>query len=116
MSQLFTWGGQSTGLSALASFLPKNTQGWSPLEWTDWFQIGKGVHQGCILSPFLFNLYAEYILQNARLDETQVGIKIARRNINNLRFVDDIVLMAESEEERLSLLMKGKEDSEKKLA
>ena len=66
---------------------------------TDWFQIGKGVHQGCILSPFLFNLYAEYILRNAALEETQAGIKIARRNINNLRYADDTTLMAESEEE-----------------
>ena len=66
---------------------------------TDWFQIGKGVLQGCILSPCLFNLYAEYIMQNARLDEAQAGIKIARRNINNLRNADDIILMAESEEE-----------------
>ena len=65
---------------------------------TDWFQIGKGVHQGCILSPCLFNLYAEYIMQNARLDEAQAGIKIAGRNINNLRYADDITLMAESEE------------------
>ena len=64
---------------------------------TDWFQIRKGVHQGCVLSPFLFNLYAEYIMQNARLDETQAGIKLARRNINNLRYADDTTLMAESE-------------------
>ena len=66
---------------------------------TDWFQIGKGVHQGCTLSPCLFNLYAEYIMQNARLDETQAGIKIVRRNINNLRYADDTTFMAESEEE-----------------
>uniref|UniRef100_A0AC11D5K1 Uncharacterized protein n=2 Tax=Ovis aries TaxID=9940 RepID=A0AC11D5K1_SHEEP len=66
---------------------------------TDWFQIGKGVHQGCILSPCLFNLYAEYIMRNARLEEAQVGIKIAGRNINNLRYADDTTLMAESEEE-----------------
>ena len=79
----------------------------------DWFQIGKGVHQGCILSPCLFNLYAEYIMQNARLDETQAGIKTARRNINNLRYADDTTLMAESEEELKSFLMKVKEDSEK---
>ena len=65
---------------------------------TDWFQIGKGVHQGCILSPCLFNLYAEYIMENARLDEVQAGIKIARRNINNFRYTDDTTLMAESEE------------------
>ena len=79
----------------------------------DWFQIGKGVHQGCILSPCLFNLYAEYIMQNARLDEAQSGIKIARRNINNLRNADDTTLMAESEEELKSLLKEVKQDSEK---
>ena len=76
---------------------------------TDWFQIGKGVHQGCILSPCLFNLYAEYIMQNARLDEAQAGIKIASRNINNLRYSDDSTLMAESKEKLKSLLMKVKE-------
>ncbi|KAB0358688.1 hypothetical protein FD754_002844 [Muntiacus muntjak] len=80
---------------------------------TDWFQIGKGVRQGCILSPCLFNLYAEYIMRNAGLDETQAGIKISRRNINNLRYADDTTLMAESEEELKSLLMKVKEESEK---
>ena len=80
---------------------------------TDWFQIGKGVHQGCILSPRLFNLYAEYIMRNARLDEAQAGIKIVGRNINNLRYADDTTLMAESEEELKSLLMKVKEESEK---
>ena len=80
---------------------------------TDWFQIGKGVRQGCILSPYLFNLYAEYIIRNAGLDEAQAGIKITRRNINNLRYVDDTTLMAESEEELKSLLMKVKEESEK---
>ena len=80
---------------------------------TDWFQIGKRAHQGCILSPCLFNLYAEYIIQNARLCEAQAGIKIARRNINNLRYADDATLMAESEEELKSLLMKVKEESEK---
>ena len=79
----------------------------------DWFQIGKGVPQGCILSPCLFNLYAEYIFQNARLDEAQAGIKIARRNTNNLRYADDTTLTAESEEELKSLLMKVKEESEK---
>ena len=79
----------------------------------DWFQIGKGVHQGCILSPFLFNFYAEYIMRNAGLEETQTGIKIARRNINNLRYADDTTLMAESEEELKSLLIKVKEESEK---
>ena len=78
-------------------------------ETTDWFQIGKGVRQGCILSPCLFNLYAEYIMGNAGLDEVQGGIKIARRNINNLRYADDTTLMAESEEELKSLLMKVKE-------
>ena len=75
---------------------------------TDWFQIRKEVHQGCILSPCLFNLYAQYIMRNAGLEETQAGIKIARRNINNLRYADDITLMAESEEELKSLLMKVK--------
>ena len=79
----------------------------------NWFQIGKGVRQGCILSPCLFNLYAEYIMRNARLDEGQAGIKIAGRNINNLKYADDTTLMAESKEERKRLLMKVKEDSEK---
>ena len=79
----------------------------------DWFQIGKGVHQGCIPSPCLFNLYAEYIMRNAGLDEAQAGMKIARRNINNLRYADDTTLMTESEEELKSLLMKVKEESEK---
>ena len=82
-------------------------------ETTHWFQIRKGVHQGYILLPCLFNLYVEYIMRNARLDETQAGIKIARRNINNLRYADDTTLMAESEEELKSLLMKVKEESEK---
>src|SRR5574337_463552 len=82
-------------------------------ETTDWFQIGKGVHQGCILSPCLFNFYAEYIMRNAGLEETQAGIKIARRSINNLRYADDITLMAESKEELKSLLMKVKEESGK---
>ena len=77
------------------------------------FQIGKGVHQCCVLSPCLFNLYAEYIMQNARLDEAQDGIKIARRNINNLRYADDTTMMAEIEEELKNLLMKVKEESEK---
>ena len=80
---------------------------------TGWFQIGKGVCQGCILSPCLLNLYAEYIMQNAELDEAQAGLKIARRNINNLRFADDTTLMAESEEELKSLLTKVKEEGEK---
>ena len=79
---------------------------------TDWFQIGKGVHQGCMLSPCLFNLYAEYITQNARLDEAPAGVKISRRNINNLRYADDNTLIEESEELK-SLLMKVKEGSEK---
>ena len=80
---------------------------------TDWFQIGKAVPQGCILSPCLFNLYAEYIMRNTGLEETQAGIKIARRNISNLRYADDTTLMAESEEELKSLLMKVKVESEK---
>ena len=80
---------------------------------TDWFQIGKGVCQDCILSLYLFNLYAKYNMRNAGLDEAQAGIKIARRNINNLRYEDDTTLMAESEEELKSLLMKVKEESEK---
>ena len=80
---------------------------------TDWFQIGKGVCQGCILSPCLFNLYAEYIMRNAGLEEAQAGIKISRRNTNNLRYADDTTLMAESKEELKSFLMKVKEESEK---
>ena len=80
---------------------------------TDWFQIGKGVRQGCILSPCSFNLYAEYIMRNTGLDEAQAGIKIVRRNINNLRYADDTTLMAEREEELEGLLMKVKEESEK---
>ena len=80
---------------------------------TDWFQIGKGVRQFCILSPCLFNLYAEYIMRNAGLEEAQAGFKISGRNINNLRYADDTTLMAESEEELKSLLMKVKEESEK---
>ena len=80
---------------------------------TDWFQVGKGICQGCILSPCLFNLYAEYIMRNAGLDEAQAGIKIGRRNINNLRYAEDTTLMTESEEELKSFLMKVKEESEK---
>ena len=80
---------------------------------TDWFQIGKGVHQGCILSPCLLNLYTEYIMRNAGLEESQAGIRIARRNISNLRYADDTTLMEESEEELKSLMMKVKEESEK---
>ena len=79
----------------------------------DWFNIGRGVHQGCILSPCLVNLYAEYIMRNAKLDEVQGGIKISERNINNLRHADDITLMAEREEELKRLLMKVKEESKK---
>ena len=79
----------------------------------DWFQIGKGVRQGCVLSPCLFNSYAEYIMWNAGLGEAQTGIKIPRRNLNNLRYADDTTLMAESEEELKSLLVKVKEESEK---
>ena len=82
-------------------------------ETMDWFQIGKGVYQGCILSPFLFNFYAEYIMQNAKLDEVQARIKIAGRNINNLRYANDTIIMAESEEELKSLLMKVKAEGEK---
>ena len=82
-------------------------------ETTDWFQIGEGVHQCCILSPCLFNFYAEYIMRNAGLEEAQAGIKIAGRNINNLRYADDTTLLAESEEELKSLLIKVKEKSEK---
>ena len=80
---------------------------------TDWFQIGKGVRRGCILSPCLFNLYAEYIMRNAGLEKAQAGIKIARRNINNLRYADDTTLMAESKEELKSLFVKVKEENEK---
>ena len=80
---------------------------------TDWFQTGKGVHQGCILSPCLLNLYAEYIMRNTELEEAQAGIKIVRRNINNLRHADDTTFMAESEEKLKNLLMKVKEESEK---
>ena len=80
---------------------------------TDWFQMGKGVHQSCTLSPCLFNLYVVYVMQNARLDEAQPGIKIARRNINNLRYADDTTLVAESKQELKSLLLKVKQESEK---
>ena len=80
---------------------------------TDWFKIGIGIRQGCILSPCLFNFYAEYIMQNARVDESQAGIKISRININNLRYTDDTTLMAKTEEELKSLLMRVKEESEK---
>ena len=86
---------------------------WTGHGTTDWFQIGKGVRQGCKLSPCLFNFYAEYIMKNAELEEAQAGIKIARRFINNLRYADDTTLMAEREEELKSLLMKLKEESEK---
>ena len=80
---------------------------------TDWFQVGKGIGQGCLLSPCLFNFYVEYIMRNAGLEEAQAGIKIAGRNINNLRYADDTTLMAESEEELKSLLMKVKEENKK---
>ena len=80
---------------------------------TDWFQIGKGVHQGCILAPCLFNLYADYIMRNAGLDKAQAGIKIAGRNISDLRYADDTTIMAEREEELKGLLMKMKKESEK---
>ena len=80
---------------------------------TDWFQMAKGLRQGCILSPCLFNFYAEYIMRNAGLEEAQAGIKIAKRNINNFRYADDTTLMAENEEELKSLLIKVKEESEK---
>ena len=80
---------------------------------TDWFQIGKGVRQGCVLSPYLFNLYAEYIMRNAGLEEAQTGLKIAGRNISNLRYADDTTFMAESEGQLKSLLMQMKEESEK---
>ena len=99
--------------------MPKNDQTTAQLHLshmlakTDWFQIGKGVCQGCILSPCFFNLYAEYTRRNAGLEEAQAGIKIAGRNINNLRYADDTIVMAESEEELKSLLMKVKEESEK---
>ena len=83
------------------------------METADWFQIGKGVRQGCILSPWLFNLYAEYIMRNAELEEAQDGIKFAGRNINNLRYADDLTLLTESLQELKSLLMKVKEENEK---
>ena len=86
---------------------------WIGHEATDWFQIGKGVHQGCIISPWLFNLCTEYVIRNAGLDEVQAGIKNTGENINNLRYADDTILMAENEEELKNLLMKVKEDSEK---
>ena len=91
----------------------RNQQLKMDMEQHPWFQIGKGVHQGCILSPCLFNLCAEYIMRNAGLEEAQVGIKIARRNINHLSYADDSTLMAESEEQLKSLLIKVKEESEK---
>ena len=120
MNQFFTWGAQSIGVSALSSFLPQKSQGWSPSEWTGWISLqSKGLsrvfsnttvqkHQffsiqpssqskGSLLSPYLFNFYAEYIMWNAGLDEAQAGIKIAGRNINHLRYAGDTALMAESE-------------------
>ena len=122
MSHFFASGGQRIGLSASTSVLPVNIQDWFPLGWTGWISLqskgllrvfSKGVRQGCILSPCLFNLHAEYIMRNVGLEEAQAGIKIARRNIKNLRYADDTTLMAESEEELKSLLMKVKEESEK---
>ena len=112
MSQFFASGGQST------CHLRNHYADQEAIVRTrhvkmDWFKIGKEVHQGCILSPCLFNLYAEYIMRNAGLDEAQAGIKIAGRNINNLRYADDTTLMAEGEEELKSLLMKVKEESQK---
>ena len=110
---------QELGISEHVTFLPVNLYGGPEATvrtghgTTDWFQIRKGVHQGCILSPCLFNFHAEYIMRNARMDETQAGIKFTRRNINNLRYADDTTLMAESEEELKSLLIKVKEESEK---
>ena len=83
------------------------------METTNWFQIGKGLHQGCILSPCLFNFYAEYIKWNARLNDSQAGTKISGRNVNNLRYIDDTTVIAESKEELKSLLMRVKEESEK---
>ena len=107
------------GISEHLSFLLRNLYAGQEAtvrtghETTDWFQIGKGVRQGCILSPCLFNLHAEYIMRNARLEEAQAGIKIAGRNINKLRYADDSTLMAEREEELKSLLMKVKEERER---
>ena len=100
------------GICALVKYAGQEATVRTGRETTDWFQTGKGVHQGCILSPCLLNLYAEYIMRNAGLEEAQNGIKIARRNINNLRYAGDTILMAESEELK-SLLMKVKEESEK---
>ena len=110
------WEYQTTLLVSWETCVQVNKQQLEP-DWNngtmDWFQIGKGVSRGCILSPCLFNLYAEYIMWNARLDKSQDGIKIAGRNINNLRYAHDTTLMAESEEELKSLLMKVKEEGEK---
>jgi len=100
-------------LDHLTCFLGNLYEGKEAIETIDWSQIGKGICQVCILSPCLFNLYAEYIVQNARLNEAQAGIKIAGRNINNLRYADNTTLMAESKEELKSLLMRVKEESEK---
>ena len=104
-------------ITVIQLYAPTSNDEEDKVEWfygtTDWFQIGKGVRQGCILSPCLFNLYAEYIMRNDGLEETQAGIKIARRNINHLRYADDTTLMAESEEELKSLLMKVQVESEK---
>ena len=112
MSQLFERGGQDTGASAL-TYVDQKATVRTGHGTADWFQLGKRVCQGCILSPCLFNLYAEYIVRNAGLEKAQAGIKIAERNINNLRYTDDTSLMAESEEELKSLKMKVKEENEK---
>ena len=103
-----TWEYQTTLPASWEIYLQVKKEQLEPDMQQYWFKIGKGVCQGCILSPCLFNLYAEYILRNARLDEAEAGIKIAGRNINNLRYADDTTLMAESEEELKSLLMKWK--------
>ena len=114
MSQFFVSGGQSIGASALRNlYAGQEATVRTGHGTTDWFQIGKGVQQCCILSLCLFNLYAEYIMKNTGLEEAQAGIKIAGRNINNLRYADDTTLMAESEQKLKSLLMKVKEESEK---
>ena len=109
----YRWEIAEAGLLLLNLYAGQEITGRTGHGTTNWFPIGKGVRQGCILSPYLFNLYAEYIMRNARLDEAQAGIKIEGRNINNLRYTDDTTLMAESEEKLKSLLMKVKEESEK---
>ena len=111
--QIFLWNSDFISFNYIPKCGIAGLYGSSGHGTTDWFQIGKGVRQGCIFSSCLFNLYAEYIMRNAGLDEAQAGIKIAGRNNNNLRYADDTTLMAESEEELNSLLMKVKEESEK---